>query len=464
MPVLRATAVVPLLLAVGCGSPDPSFVTLPDHGAKTIVVAHRPDANSAFTLLIAGPAPSFHLEVEADSETFVLHYNDSAETLGLVEGSTPRCSLLVPQWVERLQGEQLDGFTDALPEGVRRALVEDADRCAPCRPVRMNSVNYPEIGTLGAGAWLDSERLVSGLESRFRRVDLTSSQVVEGCAFSEHQTDLSALERVSPGVYWFGSQRGDLGLVRFSDEATTCVVETSTVVPGRAADEQACPGILALAVNPFGIAVDDVYALLADGRLVRYRSGTIKPLGEVPIHPLDASDCGTHGAQFLFLEDGRALAISGWNKIAWWGPEGIEHLDDVELPPNQFTADGGQRVTALAVDNYSGKNRLLAGASSGLVLEFDPSVRSWLPLLDTPTKKEIRGLERFGDRWLLIVERGDIIVWHPDTGVCPSQFRIPLSTNAGRCDHRARKGADLAIFDALGDTDRQSGLALITDD
>jgi hypothetical protein len=41
---------------------------------------------------------------------------------------------------------------------------------------------------------------------------------------------------------------------------------------------------------------------------------------------------------------------------------------------------------------------------------------------------------------------------------------IPLATNSGRCDHRARGGRDLVLFDAIGDNDRRSGLAWITDD
>ena len=461
--MLRAAAVSSLFWLLACGSADRAFVALPDHGSSTILLVQRPDSSATFELIPWASRSSQVLELESDGEVYVLHYEASLEELGLTEGGTRRCLLLVPRVIDRLDELQFRTFEGALPANVQRALVEQPGRCAPCRPLDMQAVNYPEVGTLGAGGWLDSGPLVTGLAGRFRRVDPSGSTLIEGCAFSEVPGDTGALVPLSHNRFWFGGDQGDLGIVRFDEEAARCEVETSTLVRPTGS-ERRYAGIRALAADPFGMDPNEVYALIDDGRIIRHALGRTVLVGTLPLHPLDVLENGASIGGFLILEDGRALATIGSNQIAWWGPDGIERIDTVELPANPVAADLGQRVTALVLDQFGLEPRLLAGAASGIVLAYDPSARKWLPILAAPTKAEVRGFERFGDRWLVVIENGDVVVWHPETGMCKEQFRLPLSTNSSRCAHRARRGAELAIFDAIGDNDRPSGVVWITDD
>lgn len=442
-----------------CGSSDVQFVQLPDHGTPTTLLAYRSADSDPFTLHVYGEAEPGEDGIRSESEVFALHYTQTAAELGLEPDGLRRCSLLSPLHVEYLEDLRFGPFVGPLPEALRRALVPEPERCSPCRALDMHSVSYSENGALKAGTWLDSGPVVSHGQGGFRRVDRERSDLVSGCELPNPIVKFTAIARAGPNEYWVGSELGELMRVSFDDEATTCTVRSSTVaMPGNGART----GFLDLRLDPFDPDPETVYGLLTDGRILRYDRGRFEPLGTLSLHPLDADDGRALHGQLLFTAAGRGVATVGWSQVARWSPSGVERVDDLQLPVNQFIRDGGQRVTALAYD--AREDRLLAGAAQGLVFAYDPSGNAWVPILQLPIMKEVRAFEDFGDRWLIIIEQGDLVVWHRETGLCPEPIRIPLAINSGPCKHHARRGSGLAIFDALGDIDRPMGVAWIQED
>lgn len=448
-----------LALLGACGEGSVQFVQLPEHGALSTVLAFRADADAPFTLHVFGTPAASSDAIREDNEVFALHYAEAPADLGLEVGGVRRCLLLRPRFVDRLEGERFEAYVGPLPAELQRALVENPERCSPCRTVDMKSVSYPEVGTLKAGTWLDSGQVVSSSHGGFRRVDRERSELVAGCELSRPAAKFTSLARVGPNRYWAGGELGELMRIRFDDAATTCTVETSTVIPHQTPQP---PVVQHLSLDPFDPDPATVYALLADGRLLRYERGKLEALGALELHPFDVGEGGTSIGRLLFVEAGRGLATAGWNRIAWWGPGGIERVDEIQLPINQFIRDGGQRITALAYD--AREERLLAGAAQGLVLSHDPTTNGWVPTLQLPIRKEVRAFEDFGDRWLLVIEQGDLVVWHRETGLCPEPIRMPLAINSGRCAYHARRGPSLAVFDALGDNNRPMGVVWIEEE
>lgn len=455
----RASLPGTLALALACGEGGAQFVALPDHGLPTTVLAHRDAGELPFTIRVVGVQAGSSDALPADSEVFALHYAERSAELGLEAGGQGRCSLLSPRFQERLEGDRFERRVGPLPDALAQSLVGDPERCSPCRALNMHSVAYVEKGTLAAGIWLDSGPVVSSGHEGFRRVDRERSASIPGCALQNPLLKFAAIARSGPNTYWVGSEGGELMRVRFDASATTCTVETATVTPSLPGRR---PGLLDVRLDPFDPDPELLYALVEDGRILRYDRGRFELIGDLSLHPIDAERNGAQDGQLLFTEVGRGLATVGWNQVAWWGPSGVERVDELQLPFNQFIRDGGQRVTALAYD--AREDRLLAGAAQGLVFAHDPSANAWIPTLQLPIMKEVRAFEDFGDRWLLVIEQGDLVVWHRETGLCPKPIRMPSAVNSGRCAHHARRGSELAVFDALGDDDRPMGVVWIQEE
>lgn len=444
-----------LLFLVACGS-GAVHLAPPDLDALTLVLAHRPDPATDWTVAVYAPTQVWTAEVSSADAVYLLGYAETVGELGLEGNGRPDCRLRHPDRIAKLvelEGNWTWAALDGAPTEVLDAVIGDPRRCNACAVPQMRSVVATHTYRYRGVAWLEDGSLLGVHENGYARITLDAIEVLPGCGLASLRP--IAIAALGDDRFLIGGADGELIQARFSDGARTCVVETSTQTPvGELTPVQA--GFDAIAVNPEDPGAFDYYALRNTGELYRWTAEGLRLVGVQRLHP-EATEAMP--ASLLRLDAARLLTSVGSKEVVFWENDQVVKTDVLDLPTAGVSNTPRDRVTALYVDPRL--PRYLAGTATGEVWARDVAGGSWTKEFQSPVLEAVGAIFALSDRYVILQDGGDAASWAFDGGVCGDSFRIPMASGGSSCKLVARRGELVALADAMGSSNSLAGVVWV---
>jgi hypothetical protein len=404
-------------LALAACAPSPIHEALPLDGAASVVVAHRRPGEGSFSLIAARADRAVHFEAEdLPSEVVVMAFAEPLEVLELPAGpvlpSCGRpCGLLEPTRVLGATLERDDRDTNWRPIEAPPAVLDPLvpDRVGRCSA---GCVTYSQVElTLGSTmavrfALADGEdgALLGLADGRLLHLR-AGGAIEERCLAGDFVPTAAARDG---DRLWIATHDLRLGLLRLSTISPTarCAFEEETT---SAAGET----ILRIAAGADGRLITAGVRSTSPGVYTRgvaavFDGLTLVASAELALDPFDSAPVRSF-AGALWLPDGRAVAATGADELAWFEGDGFT-VEQVEAEMTR------PRIQSLALGS---QGSLLLGAIPFGLLERQGE--RWVAL------SSYRGAQGVGlifpspDRIVLTLAKGVLTQWVRGLGMCPEQ-------------------------------------------